>query len=164
MATSEPALSPEGRGARRVAGCVFCAIGDGKVEAFRIADEPRAFAFLDARPVFKGHVLVVTQDHVADLAELPEADLAPLFGLARRVANALEKGLGAQGAFVAVNHRISQSVPHLHVHVVPRSKGDGLRGFFWPRRAYASKEEAEEIAAKIRAALPDLIDPPATRP
>jgi histidine triad (HIT) family protein len=138
---------------RRVAGCPFCAIGEGTASAARIANEPRAFAFLDARPVFKGHVLVVTQDHVADLAELPEADLAPLFGLARRAANALEKGLGADGAFVAVNHRISQSVPHLHVHVVPRRKGDGLRGFFWPRQRYASPEEAEEIARKIRESL-----------
>jgi histidine triad (HIT) family protein len=139
--------------ARRVAGCAFCAIGEGQAPAARIADEPRAFAFLDARPVFKGHVLVAPQDHVADLAELPEEDLAPLFSLARRIANALEKGLGAGGAFVAVNHRISQSVPHLHVHVVPRNKGDGLRGFFWPRRAYASNDEAEEIAEKIRQAL-----------
>ena len=136
-----------------MAGCVFCAIGEGQAPADRIADEPRAFAFLDARPVFKGHVLVATQDHVADLTDLPEADLAPLFGLARRVANALEKGLGAGGAFVAVNHRISQSVPHLHVHVVPRSKGDGLRGFFWPRQAYASPEEAQEIARRIRDAF-----------
>jgi histidine triad (HIT) family protein len=145
---------------RRVAGCVFCAIGEGQAAAAR-------FAFLDARPVFKGHVLVATQDHVADLAELPEEDLRPLFGLARRVANALEKGLGAGGAFVAVNHRISQSVPHLHVHVVPRSKGDGLRGFFWPRQTYASPDEALEIARKIREALPgdpDLIDPVQARP
>jgi len=138
---------------RRVDGCAFCAIAEGRVPAARIADEPRALAFLDARPVFKGHVLVVTQDHVADLAELPEEDLEPLFGLARRVANALEKGLGAQGAFVGLNHRISQSVPHLHVHVIPRTKGDGLRGFFWPRRKYESKDEAEQIAAKIRGAL-----------
>ncbi len=139
--------------ARRLAGCPFCAIAEGQAPAVRIADEPRALAFLDARPVFKGHVLVTTQDHVADLADLPEEDLAPLFSLARRIASALEKGLGAGGAFVAVNHRISQSVPHLHVHVVPRSKGDGLRGFFWPRQAYASKEEAEEIAGRIRGAL-----------
>ena len=138
---------------RRVDGCAFCAIAEGRVPAARIADEPRALAFLDARPVIKGHVLVVTQDHVADLAELPEEDLEPLFGLARRVANALEKGLGAQGAFVGLNHRISQSVPHLHVHVIPRTKGDGLRGFFWPRRKYESKDEAEQIAAKIRGAL-----------
>jgi len=137
----------------RAEGCVFCAIADGRSPAARIADEPHAFAFLDARPVFKGHVLIATQDHVADLAELPEKDIAPVFGLARRVANALETGLGAGGAFVAVNHRISQSVPHLHVHVVPRNKGDGLRGFFWPRRPYASSEEAEAFASKIRAAL-----------
>ena len=150
---------------RRVAGCVFCAIGDGSAQAARVAEEPTAFAFLDARPVFKGHVLVVTQDHVADLAELPEASLAPLFGLARRVANALEKGLGADGAFVAVNHRISQSVPHLHVHVVPRRKGDGLRGFFWPRQRYAAGE-AEEIASKIRGSLAgaDLVDPIQAKP
>jgi histidine triad (HIT) family protein len=149
---------------KRVPGCVFCAIGEGTAPAARIADEPRVFAFLDAHPVFKGHTLVATQDHVADLAELPESDLAPLFGLARRIANALEIGLGADGAFVALNHRVSQSVPHLHVHVVPRRKGDGLRGFFWPRQRYTSPAEAEELAKKIREALagPDLVDP--TRP
>lgn len=118
-----------------------------------VAREGRFCAFLDARPVFKGHVLVVPVEHVSDFGALPEADLAPLFSLARRVAAALEAGLGSQGAFVGLNNKVSQSVPHLHVHVVPRTKGDGLRGFFWPRTKYASDAERDDYARRIAASL-----------
>lgn len=134
--------------------CPFCDIARGDGQAAVVARDGRLCAFLDARPVFKGHVLVVPSDHVPDLLALPDGDLQPLFSLARRVAAALEAGLGAQGAFVGINNKVSQSVPHLHVHVVPRTKGDGLRGFFWPRTKYASDQDRDDYARRITAALP----------
>ncbi|MGZ8690090.1 MAG: HIT family protein, partial [Aeromicrobium sp.] len=100
-------------------------------------------------PVFKGHVLLVPREHIVTLPELPERLLAPLFGAAQRTTEAIVAGLGAQGALVALNNVVSQSVPHVHVHVVPRTKGDGLRGFFWPRTKYADGE-AEDYAARLR--------------
>ncbi|BCB86969.1 HIT family protein [Phytohabitans suffuscus] len=132
---------------------MFCGIVSGSVPGFVVADEPAGFAFLDTRPVFKGHALVVPRDHVVVLADLPADQLAPYFGLVQRISMAVEEGLGAGGTFVAMNNKVSQSVAHLHVHVVPRTKGDGLRGFFWPRTRYASDEEAREYAGKISAAL-----------
>jgi histidine triad (HIT) family protein len=131
--------------------CVFCAIAQGGLKASFVLREERVCAFLDTRPVFKGHVLVVPREHVPDLAALAEVE--PLFSAARRVALAVEAGLGAQGAFLGVNNKISQSVAHVHVHVVPRSKGDGLRGFFWPRTKYESDEERDEFARRIASAL-----------
>ena len=136
-----------------MAGCVFCGIVAGTVDAFVVSDEPDGVVFLDTRPVFKGHALVVPREHFEVLTDLPESALAPFFGLVQRVAGAVEAGLGAGGSFVALNNRVSQSVPHLHVHVVPRTKGDGLRGFFWPRTKYDSPEEAQSYVEKIRAAL-----------
>ena len=133
--------------------CVFCSIVAGEVPADVVLDEPDLIAFLDRRPVFKGHVLLVPRRHVHTLLDLP-ADLhATLLGGAQRLAAAVVDGLGAQGSFVAMNNVVSQSVPHLHVHVVPRTKGDGLRGFFWPRTTYASEQESAEHAARIAAAL-----------
>ncbi|MBO4206200.1 HIT family protein [Micromonospora echinofusca] len=133
--------------------CVFCAIVTGRIAAFRVADEPAGVAFLDTRPVFRGHVLVVPRDHLVTLADLPVGALADYFGLVRRLSVAVETGLGAGGTFVAINNRVSQSVPHLHTHVVPRTKGDGLRGFFWPRTRYADDTEARSYADRIRAGL-----------
>lgn len=133
--------------------CIFCAIVAGDVPAFRVADEPAGVAFLDTRPVFRGHVLVVPRAHLVTLADLPVDSLAGYFGLVRRLSVAVESGLGAGGTFVAVNNRVSQSVPHLHTHVVPRTKGDGLRGFFWPRTRYADDADAEDHADRITAAL-----------
>jgi histidine triad (HIT) family protein len=133
--------------------CVFCEIVAGSTPAAVVAREPGVVAFLDARPLFKGHTLVVPAAHVVTLGELPPAELPSLFGAAQRIARALERGLGADGSFVAVNNVVSQSVPHLHVHVVPRKKGDGLRGFFWPRQKYASDEERDGYARQIAAAL-----------
>jgi len=135
------------------AGCVFCAIAAGEIPASMVLRDDDVAAFLDARPVFKGHVLVVPRAHVPTLSDLPADGLAPLFGASQRIARAVESGLGADGAFVALNNKVSQSVPHLHVHVVPRKKKDGLRGFFWPRVAYADDAEREAFAARIRAAL-----------
>jgi histidine triad (HIT) family protein len=134
-------------------GCIFCDIVSSKVPAQCVLDEPHALGFLDTRPVFKGHVLIVPRVHVATLLEIDPAELGGLFATVQRVARAVTEGLGADGTFVAMNNTISQSVPHLHVHVVPRKKGDGLRGFFWPRTKYASEDEAAEYAAKIRTAL-----------
>jgi histidine triad (HIT) family protein len=128
---------------------MFCGIVAGSVPAFRVVDSPDGVAFLDTRPVFKGHVLVVPRHHVVQLTDLPVGDLPGYFGLVQRVAAAVPIALGSQGTFVAINNIVSQSVPHLHTHVVPRTKGDGLRGFFWPRHKYASDEEATTIAAAV---------------
>jgi histidine triad (HIT) family protein len=136
-----------------VADCVFCAIVAGRVPAFTVADEPEGMAFLDTRPVFKGHVLVVPRPHVAQLTDLPAEQVPGYFGLVQQVAAAVPRALGAQGTFVAINNVVSQSVPHLHTHVVPRTKGDGLRGFFWPRHKYASDDEATGYAKRIAAEL-----------
>ncbi|MDC5697174.1 HIT family protein [Intrasporangium calvum] len=133
--------------------CTFCAIAAGDVPADLVLDEPGFVAFLDRRPVFKGHVLLVPRAHVPTLLDLPEGLDAGLTGAVRRLAAAVVAGLGAQGTFVAMNNVVSQSVPHLHVHVVPRTKGDGLRGFFWPRTTYSSAEESAAYAARLSAAL-----------
>ncbi len=134
-------------------GCVFCGIVAGEVPAFTVADEPDGVAFLDTRPVFRGHVLVVPRTHLVTLDTLPAEVLPGYFRLVQRIIVAVETGLGSGGTFVAVNNKVSQSVPHLHTHVVPRSKGDGLRGFFWPRTRYADEAEAREYAGRIAAAL-----------
>jgi histidine triad (HIT) family protein len=136
-----------------VADCVFCAIVTGAVPAFRVADEQAGTAFLDIRPVFKGHVLVVPRAHVDDLPGLPAEELPGFFALVQRIATAVPAALGCGGTFVAMNNVVSQSVPHLHAHVVPRTKGDGLRGFFWPRHRYADDDEAAAYATRIAAAL-----------
>ena len=133
--------------------CGFCRIVAAETAAHVVLDEPDALAFLDARPVFPGHCLVVPRTHIETLAELPRRLLEPLFGATQRVASAVETAMGADGTFVGINNRVSQSVPHLHVHVVPRRRKDGLRGFFWPRQRYESDEAMAAVAASIRAAL-----------
>jgi histidine triad (HIT) family protein len=132
-----------------VADCLFCAIVAGSVPAFKVFDGPAGVAFLDIRPVFKGHVLVVPREHIVTLPDLPAELLSGYFTLVQRLAAAVPRALGAQGTFVAINNVVSQSVPHLHNHVVPRTKGDGLRGFFWPRTKYASDDEARSYAERI---------------
>ena len=136
-----------------VADCLFCSIVAGSVPSFEVASTDECLAFLDTRPVFKGHVLVVPRAHVVTLGDLSLDLLSPLFGFVQRLSRAVEDGLGAGGSFVAVNNKVSQSVAHLHVHVVPRTKGDGLRGFFWPRTKYESDEEAGSYAARVANAL-----------
>jgi histidine triad (HIT) family protein len=133
--------------------CVFCGIVSGTTPASIVMQDDDVVAFLDAKPLFKGHVLVVPRAHVVTLADLPAPSLPALFGATQRMSRALPAALGAEGTFVAMNNVVSQSVPHLHVHVVPRTKGDGLKGFFWPRTKYASTDERDEFAAKIAAAL-----------
>jgi len=136
-----------------VTDCLFCGIAAGSVPAHVVACDDLTVAFLDARPVFKGHVLVIPRAHYETLADLPGTLISPLFGMVQRISAAMPPGLGARGSFVGLNNKISQSVPHLHVHVVPRTKGDGLRGFFWPRGRYADDEEAAGYARRLAAAL-----------
>lgn len=135
-----------------MADCVFCRIVAGDLPGHTVLETDDLVAFLDARPVFKGHVLLVPRTHVETLPDLPAELRDGFLAAAQRLATAAKEGLGAQGSFVAVNNTVSQSVPHLHLHVVPRTKGDGLRGFFWPRTKYADGE-AESYAARLRAAL-----------
>jgi histidine triad (HIT) family protein len=138
---------------RPVAGCVFCAVVAGTAPSFQVAATPDVVAFLDTRPVFRGHVLVAPRKHIEVLADLPSSTLAGYFGFVQQLAMAVEQGLAAGGTFVAINNRVSQSVPHLHTHVIPRTKGDGLRGFFWPRTKYDSDAEATSYRDRIAAAL-----------
>jgi histidine triad (HIT) family protein len=128
---------------------IFCQIVSGELATHEVWRDEQVVGFLDHRPVFKGHVLVCPTAHVETLLDLPGELMQPLFTVAQKVAAALGPALGAQGSFVAVNNVVSQSVPHLHIHVVPRTKGDGLRGFFWPRTRYAAGEE-DEYAARLR--------------
>jgi histidine triad (HIT) family protein len=131
---------------------VFCQIGRGELDAAVVLRTDEVIAFLDHRPVFKGHVLIAPLQHVDTLLELPQSLMQPLLATTQHIARALLDALGAQGTFVAINNVVSQSVPHLHIHVVPRSRGDGLRGFFWPRTRYGAGE-MEDYAAKIKKAL-----------
>jgi histidine triad (HIT) family protein len=140
------------------ADCVFCAIAAGQVPAEVVLRTPDLVAFLDQRPVFKGHVLLVPREHVVTLPDLPARLRDPFLAAGQRLATAMVTGLGAQGSFVAMNNTVSQSVAHLHLHVVPRTKGDGLRGFFWPRHKYADDAERASYARRIRDAL-DSLDP-----
>ncbi|GAA2574574.1 HIT family protein [Actinomadura fulvescens] len=134
-----------------MSGCVFCEIIKGERPAHLVLEAEDAVAFLDTRPLFKGHTLLVPREHHETLTDLPPELVGGFFAHARRLAGLMESVLDAAGSFVAMNNRISQSVPHLHVHVVPRNRKDGLRGFFWPRQKYDSDAEAAEYAARLRA-------------
>ncbi|MBI2246058.1 MAG: HIT family protein [Nocardioides sp.] len=133
-------------------GCVFCGIVAGEVPADLVLEDAETVAFLDRRPLFKGHTLLVPREHVVTLPDLPARLRDPFLAASQRLATAMVEGLGAQGSFVAMNNVVSQSVAHLHLHVVPRTRGDGLRGFFWPRTTYADGEAAQ-YADRLRAAL-----------
>jgi histidine triad (HIT) family protein len=137
----------------RTGDCLFCAIVAGDTAAARVLEDDDFVGFLDIRPVFKGHVLLVPRTHVVTLPDLPAELRDGFLERAQRLATAMVEGLGAQGSFVAMNNTVSQSVPHLHLHVVPRTKGDGLRGFFWPRTKYADDAEQAQYADRVRAAL-----------
>ncbi len=132
--------------------CLFCDIVCGEVDAHVVLEDDHLVGFLDHRPVFKGHVLLVPREHVVTLPDLPAALRDPFLAAGQRLAKAMVDGLGAQGSFLAVNNTVSQSVAHLHLHVVPRTKGDGLRGFFWPRTRYEDGEAAD-FAARLVTAL-----------
>lgn len=133
--------------------CVFCAIVAGKAEAHVVYEDERTLAFLDHRPLFPGHTLVVPREHVETLPDLPAADLGAFFAVVQRIARVMPGALDAEGTFVANNNRVSQSVAHLHLHVVPRTRGDGLRGFFWPRHVYESPEQVRDVQTRLREAL-----------
>lgn len=133
--------------------CVFCSIAAGETPAHLVHEDDDFVAFLDARPVFKGHTLLVPRDHVDTLPDLPAPLRDPFLALAQRLATAMKEALEAQGSFVAINNTVSQSVPHLHLHVVPRTRGDGLRGFFWPRTVYADADEAARFAERLSTVL-----------
>jgi histidine triad (HIT) family protein len=133
--------------------CPFCEIVAGRQPAHVVLDDAATLAFLDARPLFPGHTLLVPRQHHETLADLPPDQLGSYFERAQRLSRAMEQAFGAAGSFVAINNRVSQSVPHLHTHVVPRNRKDGLRGFFWPRSRYSDDAEAAAVAARLRKAL-----------
>ncbi len=149
-------MSAEPRSASADPDCAFCRVARGEAPSHIVLDDDVSVGFLDHRPLFHGHCLLVPRRHVAVLADLPRDQVGPLFANVQLLARAMEAGLGAEGSFVAVNNRISQSVPHLHVHVVPRRRRDGLRGFFWPRQRYASEAEMASIQARLRETIGTL--------
>jgi histidine triad (HIT) family protein len=132
--------------------CAFCSIIRGEEPAHIVVDDEACLAFLDRRPLFEGHVLVVPREHHETLADLPVEQVGPLFERVRTLQSVIEHALDADGVFVAANNRVSQSVPHFHVHAVPRRRKDGLRGFFWPRNRYESDDRMAEVASQLRAA------------
>jgi histidine triad (HIT) family protein len=136
-----------------MADCLFCRIVSGELAATIVYEDDNSVAFLDHRPLFPGHTLLVPREHVETLGELPAKLVGPYFEAAQLLSRAVESAMEAEGTFVAMNNRVSQSVPHLHVHIVPRRKKDGLKGFFWPRTKYKADEEMEEVKNKITAAL-----------
>jgi histidine triad (HIT) family protein len=135
--------------------CIFCDIAAGTLEAEIVFEDDKTLAFLDHRPLFPGHSLLVPREHFETLSDLPEELVGPLFSHARLLSRAVQSAMGAEGTFVAMNNKVSQSVPHLHVHVVPRRRKDGLRGFFWPRHRYKSGEMAASGEA-VRNALAEI--------
>jgi len=136
--------------------CLFCRIAAHSLPAAIVLEDEHSLAFLDHRPLFPGHSLLVPKTHIETLADLPAGSVEPLFMAAQCLARAMEAGLGAEGSFVAINNHISQSVPHLHVHVVPRRKKDGLKGFFWPRGKYQGDEEMETVRLALVEAVAQL--------
>jgi histidine triad (HIT) family protein len=133
--------------------CLFCRIVSGELPATVVYEDDDSVAFLDHRPLFHGHTLLVPREHVETLGELPAKLIAPYFEAAQLLSRVVESAMDAEGTFVAMNNRVSQSVPHLHVHVVPRRRKDGLKGFFWPRTKYKNDEEMEEVKKEITTAL-----------
>jgi histidine triad (HIT) family protein len=136
--------------------CVFCKIIRGEQKSHLVFENEMSLAFLDHRPLFPGHCLLVPREHYATLADLPVSLIAPLFTSAQLLARAVEESLNAEGTFVALNNRVSQSVPHLHVHIVPRRKKDGLKGFFWPRQPYKDEQAISEVQKTLRSAIARL--------
>jgi histidine triad (HIT) family protein len=133
--------------------CLFCQIVHKQLPGHIVFEDDISVAFLDTRPLFLGHCLLVTRAHCDSFLDLPGDHMAPFFLNLQRLTAAVERAMSAQGAFVATNIKVSQSVPHLHIHIVPRTKGDGLKGFFWPRKKYQDDAEMSEVAHRIRAAL-----------
>lgn len=137
--------------------CPFCDIVSRKSEAFWVYEDDACVAFLDMRPLFPGHTLVVPREHYETLMDLPERVVEPLFACVKMLSSAVMNATGSEGIYVAINNRVSQSVPHMHVHIVPRNRGDGMKGFFWPRGRYAGEQAARDMQAKIREAVQRVI-------
>jgi histidine triad (HIT) family protein len=133
--------------------CAFCGVVGGSVAAHEVYRDDRVVAFLDRAPLFIGHVLVVPTTHHVTLADLPAGELGHYFGRVQLMSVVVPRATGSAGSFVALNNTVSQSVPHLHTHVVPRNRRDGLRGFFWPRTRYRDEDHMAEVAATLRAAV-----------
>jgi histidine triad (HIT) family protein len=138
------------------ANCPFCRIAAGAEPGHVVWEDEETIAFLDLRPLFHGHVLLIPRRHLETIEDLESKEVEPLFATARMLAKAVRESMDAKGTFVAMNNKVSQSVPHLHVHIVPRTKGDGLRGFFWPRTKYENEEQMAAVASKIREAAKQL--------
>jgi histidine triad (HIT) family protein len=138
------------------ANCAFCNVIRGEVSSERVFEDELSLAFLDHRPVFPGHCLLVPKEHFSTLADLPARLIGGLFANAQLLARAVEEGLWAEGTFVAINNRVSQSVPHLHIHVVPRRKKDGLKGFFWPRQSYRDSEHRASVQKVLQETIARL--------
>jgi len=136
--------------------CLFCKIASGELAARIVFEDEISVAFLDHRPVFPGHCLLIPKEHFETLADLPAKLIEPYFKNAQLLARAIESGMQADGTFVGMNNKVSQSVPHLHVHIVPRRRKDGLRGFFWPRTKYKTEADAELVQSAIREAVSEL--------
>jgi histidine triad (HIT) family protein len=136
--------------------CIFCKIARGTVSSFKVFEDDISLAFLDNRPLFPGHTLLITKSHVETLFDMPDFLIGPVFSNVRLLSRAVVEGMQAEGAFVGINNRVSQSVPHFHVHIVPRRKGDGLKGFFWPRRAYRDQQEVDDTLRTLRSAIVEL--------
>ncbi len=136
--------------------CLFCQIAAGAVPAVSVFEDQVSLAFLDHRPLFSGHCLLVPRQHYETLADLPPKLVGPFFSNVQLLARAVERALNAEGTFVAMNNRVSQSVPHLHAHIVPRRRKDGLKGFFWPRNKYGSEEEKLKVQQAIRLVITTL--------
>ena len=132
--------------------CAFCKIVRDD-DGLRVYEDQQTLAFLDHRPLFPGHCLLIPKAHLETITDLPQSLLGPLFATVRMLSAAVEEGMRAEGTFIAANNRVSQSVPHFHVHIVPRTKGDGLKGFFWPRRKYKGPEEIASVLSALRAAI-----------
>lgn len=138
---------------RQEAECLFCQVAAREAEAWIVFEDDETLAFLDHRPLFPGHCLLIPKSHYETLADLPAELLGQVFSNVQRLARAVETAMAAEGSFVAMNNRVSQSVPHFHVHIAPRRKKDGLRGFFWPRGRYENADAALAAAGAIRMAL-----------
>jgi histidine triad (HIT) family protein len=136
--------------------CIFCNIARGQIESHLVFRDEHSIAFLDSKPLFPGHCLLIPIDHYETLSDLPRDKVEPLFANARLMAVAIEKAMSADGSFLAINNRVSQSVQHLHIHIVPRKENDGLRGFFWPRQKYANPEAMREVQRAIENAIGEL--------
>ena len=150
-----PALEPEFKTVFQE-NCAFCKIVRGIVPSFKVFEDDISLAFLDHRPLFAGHSLFIVKSHIETLFDLPDSFIGAIFTNVRLLSRAVMQGMQAEGSFVAINNRVSQSVPHFHVHIVPRRKHDGLKGFFWPRRAYKDEQEIEATVRALRSAIAAL--------